>query len=209
MHTGRPSTSGTQGRRLVSVIVPTRNRPETLGEALQSIAAQTYSPIEVVVVNDGGRDVQDVISRYSSKCSLNYIPLENNKGRSAARNIAIRAARGHYVAYLDDDDLFFPDHLETLVYCLESGGGKVAYTDAFRARQQRPGGVLRDLVALSTQASIKIALLYCLNVLLPRRVVGWLPEVTKRLAARRQQEFLTLNECSLDLFSRADGNTSW
>jgi len=53
--------------RLVSVIVPTRNRPETLGEARQSIAAQTYSPIEVVVVNDGGRDVQDAISRYSSK----------------------------------------------------------------------------------------------------------------------------------------------
>jgi glycosyltransferase involved in cell wall biosynthesis len=128
------------------------------------------------------------------------IPLENNKGRSAARNIAIRAARGHYVAYLDADDLFSPDHLETLVYCLESGAGKVAYTDAFRARQQGPGGVLRDLVALSTQASIKITLLYCLNVLLPRRVVGWLPEVTKRLAARRQQQFLTLNECSLDFF---------
>ena len=70
-------------------------------------------------------------------------------------------------------------------------------------------GVLRDLVALTTLASIKIALLYCLNVLLPRRVVGWLPEVTKRLAARRQQEFLTLNECFLDLFSRAAGNTSW
>src|SRR5215470_11382218 len=76
-------------RPLVSVIVPTHNRPETLAEALQSIVTQTYSSIEIIVINDGGRDVKDVVRQYASQRDIRYIHLLEKKGRSAARNVGI------------------------------------------------------------------------------------------------------------------------
>jgi glycosyltransferase involved in cell wall biosynthesis len=190
---------------LVSVIVPTYNRPETLAEALQSIVTQTYSSIEVIVVNDGGRDVRNVILRYASQRDIRYIHLLDNKGRSAARNIGIAAAQGQYLAYLDDDDLFYPEHLTTLVNYLEVSGRQVAYTDAFKAYQQKREGVLCNLRTIRSRSSVKLALLYGLTLFLPRRAFVWLNEAMMRWWPRGQQSILSLNESALDMFSRAEG----
>jgi len=120
---------------MVSVIVPTYNRPYMLVTTIRSILNQTFQDFEVIIVNDAGQDVRSVIQSFNSP-RLVYLSHATNKGLAAARNTGIRAARGKYIAYLDDDDIYYPQHLEVLVSFLEKNDCKVAYTDAYRATQQ-------------------------------------------------------------------------
>ncbi len=115
---------------LVSVIIPTHNRPDMLKTAVESVLSQTWPKIEIIVANDGGEDVADMLNALNTRGNIIYIRHEENRGISAARNTALRAAKGIYIAYLDDDDVYYPDHLETLVSVLEQGKYKVAYTDS-------------------------------------------------------------------------------
>ena len=125
---------------LVSVIVPTYNRPDTLVETLRSIQRQTYQNYEIIVVNDAGMDVENVVPLLTRNGNITYIKHSKNKGLAAARNTGIKAAKGKYIAYLDDDDIFYEDHVETLVNFLENSDYKVAYTDAYRAHQEKENG---------------------------------------------------------------------
>lgn len=133
------STSNTE-LPLVSVIVPTYNRPDTLVETLRSIQSQTYQNYEIIVVNDAGMDVENVVSLLNRNGNITYIKHSKNKGLAAARNTGIKTAKGKYIAYLDDDDIFYQDHLETLVKFLETSDHKIAYTDAYRAHQEPENG---------------------------------------------------------------------
>jgi len=125
----------------VSVIVPTFNRPALLAGALESIAGQTLQNFEIVVINDGGCDVADVIRASRVASRINYISLGQNFERSFVRNCGLKIAQGTYIAYLDDDDIFYPDHLQTLFDALTKGSHRAAYTDAFRAVQTLENGV--------------------------------------------------------------------
>jgi glycosyltransferase involved in cell wall biosynthesis len=131
--------SPANGSPRVSVIVPTYNRPEWLGETLRSILAQTYRDFEIIVVNDAGPDISHIIQPLNTDGRIRLITHEKNKGLAGARNTGIRAARGKYIAYLDDDDIFHPHHLVTLVGHLEATGNTVAYSDAHRAVQRKDG----------------------------------------------------------------------
>ena len=128
------------GHPLVSVIVPTVNRQEFLVRAIKSILNQTYREFEIIVVNDGGEDVGEMLSTIDVGGRIVYLRLPKNHERSYARNMGIRIARGKYIAYLDDDDQFLPEHLETLVTFLEGSDFEVAYTDAFRVVQEQQHG---------------------------------------------------------------------
>jgi FkbM family methyltransferase len=123
---------------LVSVIVPTYNRPDMLAEALKSILKQTFQDFEIVVVNDAGMSVEDVVSKLNTEKKIAYVSHAGNRGLAAARNTGIRVARGKYIALLDDDDLFYPNHLETaMVHVSEET--PVIYTDATRVTYERDG----------------------------------------------------------------------
>lgn len=123
------------GAPKVSVIIPTCRRPFRLIEALRSVAQQSLQDFEVLVVSDGGCDVRFVTEQFSDSLCIRLFEHAENKGPSAARNTGLRFARGKYVVYLDDDDIFYENHLETLVDCLESTGETIAYTDANCARE--------------------------------------------------------------------------
>ncbi len=116
---------------LVSIIVRTKDRPKLLKKALQSIANQTYRPLEVVLVNDGGCDleVNELISILGD-VSLNYIRLEENTGRSHAGNVGLENIKGDYVGFLDDDDELHPEHLSILTDAIMKYNFKVVYSDA-------------------------------------------------------------------------------
>ena len=122
---------------LVSIIVRTKDRPELLKKALKSIEAQTYRPIDVILVNDGGceLDIQGLESILRDVW-LNYIRLERNTGRAHAGNTGLKNARGKYVGFLDDDDEFYPEHVSILVSLLEQAEYKVAYTDSLMAYKE-------------------------------------------------------------------------
>jgi glycosyltransferase involved in cell wall biosynthesis/radical SAM superfamily enzyme YgiQ (UPF0313 family)/spore maturation protein CgeB len=135
----RPADSA-GGSPLVSVIVPTHNRPDMLADAISSIIAQSMKSFEIVVVNDAGSDVRPVLEQFGDRADIRYLAHETNRGLAAARNTGIRAARGKYIAYLDDDDVFYPEHLQTLVNFLENSEYSVAYSDAYRAVQEKRNG---------------------------------------------------------------------
>lgn len=121
----------------ISVILPTHNRPIQLKEALQSLLSQSYQNIEVVVINDGSEDVSEVI-RYSgleeSGRNVLYLNGHSNTGPSAARNRGLQAATGGVIAYLDDDDVFHPDHISIHMEQYASPDVHVVYSDAMRCR---------------------------------------------------------------------------
>ncbi len=111
----------------ISIIVRTKDRPELLSEAVSSLAESSYRRAEVVLVNDGGAS-PDVPADFP--LALKKVDLDSNQGRSAAANAGLRAATGDCVAFLDDDDVVFPEHLETLAGLISAEGVRVAYTDA-------------------------------------------------------------------------------
>lgn len=116
---GAPRELDVQATLPISVIVRTKDRPELLREAIDSIRATNY-PCEIVVVNDGG-----------AKPELDGVTLvhhEQSRGRSEAANAGVRAAKNAYIAFLDDDDLYYPEHLTTL-----AAAKTPAYTDAVSA----------------------------------------------------------------------------
>ncbi len=114
----------------VSVIIPTKDRPHLLAQALQSLQYQTYRCFEVVIANDGGCDVGDVVDYFGSHFPITYIRRSTSGGAAAARNMALSAARGNIIAYLDDDDYYFTHHLETIATALENTAFDFVYSDA-------------------------------------------------------------------------------
>lgn len=101
---------------LVSVVIPTFERVTSLRRALESVATQNISDIEVIVVDDGSRDECSAIRQTSENMSdlnVRVVRHESNRGGAAARNTGVAHARGQYVAFLDSDDEWLPNKLET------------------------------------------------------------------------------------------------
>lgn len=104
----------------VSVVIPTYNHAQYICETLESVFAQTYTDFEVIVVNDGSPDeTADVLQPYIDAGQIRYVE-QRNQGQSAARNHGLSLARGEFVAFLDDDDLWPTDKLEWQVLGLRS-----------------------------------------------------------------------------------------
>lgn len=109
---------------LVSVIIPTYNRVRLLPAALESVLGQTYSPIEVIVVDDGSSDeTPELLRSYGDRIR---VLRQANAGPSTARNRGIALARGEIIAFLDSDDQWLPTKIERQVASLESAGAKVS-----------------------------------------------------------------------------------
>jgi teichuronic acid biosynthesis glycosyltransferase TuaG len=94
----------------ISVVIPYHNREQYIDEAFQSVLAQTLKPLEIIIVNDCSRDSsRRYLDRYAGVCTIIDLPV--NSGTAAARNAGIRRARGQFIAFLDDDDIWLPDKL--------------------------------------------------------------------------------------------------
>lgn len=111
------------GRELVSVIIPTYNRAQTIERSVQSALNQTYPEIEVIVVDDGSTDgTSEVLAGLQGPVRSVRQP---NAGPSAARNRGVAEARGSIIAFLDSDDVWLPDKLALQMQVLESGGAEM------------------------------------------------------------------------------------
>ena len=113
------SGSGAPRQPRISVIIPSYNTADLIAACLDSVLAQTYADFEVIVVNDGSPDtaeLEKVLEPYMSR--IVYIKQENKRA-AGARNNAIRQARGEFVAFLDSDDTWLPNHLALQMKLLE------------------------------------------------------------------------------------------
>jgi GT2 family glycosyltransferase len=126
-HFSTAEESSTADRPLVSILVRTTQRPAWLREALQSIRHQTYSNIEVVVIEDGEAVSREMIAREFADMQITYRATENRVGRSNAGNLALALARGEWLNFLDDDDVFFADHVEVVLRAARAAKCKGAY----------------------------------------------------------------------------------
>ncbi len=105
---------GDAGALRISVVIPLYNGARFITEALDSVFAQTLPPFEIIVVNDGSTDAgADLVRRVAAGRPLRLLE-QANAGQSAARNLGIRHASGTHIALLDQDDIWYPDHLEAL-----------------------------------------------------------------------------------------------
>ncbi|MDR3458991.1 MAG: glycosyltransferase family 2 protein [Verrucomicrobiae bacterium] len=111
---------------LISVIVPTYNREHCVRASLDSVLAQTFKDYELIVVDDGSQDgTVEILKSYGDKIRL---ICQKNAGAGAARNTAIRAAQGKYIAFLDSDDQWRPEKLEVQMKYIAQYGAKVCYS---------------------------------------------------------------------------------
>lgn len=112
---------------LVSLVIRSANRPE-LVQALASVAIQTYTNIEIILVDVAGREEFDAPSHWSGSLPLRIASTGQPLNRGAAANLGMDRAHGDYIAFLDDDDWLLPDHVELLVAALrEQPANQVAY----------------------------------------------------------------------------------
>ena len=126
----------TSGVGDISVVIPTFNRSPVLDRALDSVIAQTHSPAEVIVVDDGSTD--GTAERVESGFPGVRVLQQENLGVSAARNRGIGASRGDWVAFLDSDDEWRPDKLERQVDALgDLPELRICHTDEIWIRRGR------------------------------------------------------------------------
>lgn len=103
---------------LVSVVIPTYSRNDMLQRAINCILSQTHQKLDIIVVDDNPSDspyrtsTEEIMKKYASEPRIRYIQNETNMGGAAARNVGIEAARGEYIAFLDDDDEYYPTKIE-------------------------------------------------------------------------------------------------
>jgi len=98
--------------RVISVVIPTHNRVELLEKAVKSVLNQTYSDLEIIIVDDASTDdTESRIKRFGSD-KITYFRVDESKGGNHARNIGIEKSTGEYIAFLDDDDEWMPTKLQ-------------------------------------------------------------------------------------------------
>ena len=118
----------------VAVVVVTRNRPELLADALRSVSGQRPAPLEVRIANDGEASVEAAVDA-AGLLEVTLLPVAvGNPG--AARNRAAAGARAEVLAFLDDDDLWLPGHLEGLAAAFADPACEVAYRDSAVVRER-------------------------------------------------------------------------
>ena len=141
---GRPRGAGVE-RRAVSVIIPTNRGGPYLAEAVASLRAQTAAPDEVILVDDGSPSPG--LAAIARELGVDYVRKDAG-GISSARNAGVARARGTWVAFLDDDDLWHPDRLRAQLSALDGDPDAIAsftggeYIDA--AGRPHRGNVERE-----------------------------------------------------------------
>ena len=144
--------------KLVSIVIPCYNAERWIEEAIESCLNQTYSAIEVIVIDDGSTDCSlEIIKSYEHRIIWETGP---NRGGNHARNRGFELSKGDYIQYLDADDYILPEKIDSQVRFLEATGMDVAYGD-WRHQQHLPNEkiILEDVEVSGAQADILTALL--------------------------------------------------
>jgi len=136
----------------VSVIMPTFNRDKVIGETLSSLVKQEMKDFEVIIVNDGGsHNVEDIVRSFNdARFKYHWIP---HVGRGGALNFGLGQAAGQYIAYTDDDDVFYPSHLAALYGAIKQSKARFAYTKNKTVKGYRRDCEFYGLKQLGTQTA--------------------------------------------------------
>lgn len=165
---------------LVSVVITTYKRSEMLTRAINSALNQSHQNIEIVVIDDNDPNTkyrmvtEELMEQYSSNSKVRYVKHEYNKNGAAARNTGIKEAKGKYIAFLDDDDIFLPHNVETHLKAVENSDAEASYS-GFRKNNETFNPVLSGNILfeiLSGEVLIRTSTLF-MNREIADKVGGW------------------------------------
>jgi glycosyltransferase involved in cell wall biosynthesis len=190
---------------LISIVIPTRNRPQLVLRAVESARRQTYRPIQIVVVVDGPDGDSVTALRGVQDEHLKIVALEENVGGSEARNTGVREASGTWIALLDDDDEWLPEKLEKQMALVNGLANKHAFISCkfsersgeevrtYPVRLPEPGERIDNYMCRPRGIRSGGELLQTSTLLVPRTL---LMEVPFTRGLKRGQEFIWLVEAN-------------
>lgn len=128
---------------MVSVIIPTYNRKDTLKRSIDSVLNQTYGNIEVIIVDDCSTDgsFEYIADVYEEVQNITYIMNDKNIGPGAARNVGVMHAKGEYVAFHDSDDVWMPDKLEKQMKLMKQTDDNVGFVYSSFCGEAQDGSI--------------------------------------------------------------------
>ena len=112
----------------VSIIIPYFNRASLVQESIESVLKQTHQNFEIILINDNSTEDMSILNKYQKNDKIIFINNKHKKGVSGARNTGLEYANGDYVAFLDSDDIFFPEKLEKQLKFMLLNGAKFCAT---------------------------------------------------------------------------------
>ena len=123
------------GKRTVSLVMPVYNAEEYVSRSIDTVLAQTFLDVEILLVDDGSTDrTPDIVDWYAKKYSNVIVIHQENGGVPAARNIGIKHATGEYIAFMDNDDMIRPDMLEKLYLSIRKNNCEIAITSIYQIK---------------------------------------------------------------------------
>lgn len=165
-----------QNYGLVSIITPTWACAEFIGETINSIQAQSYQNWELLIQDDCSADGTDkVIASYAKQdLRIKYECNPQNSGAAITRNNALRRAKGKWIAFLDSDDLWFPEKLEKQLNFMADNGYKFTYTSYLELdnNSNETGVVIHGPKYVSKFGMFAFCWIGCLTVMYDREAVG-------------------------------------
>ena len=159
---------------LVSIITPSFNSSRFVEECIDSVLSQTYDYWELLIVDDCSSDNScDLIEKYNDS-RIVLIELEKNVGASEARNIALRKAKGKYIAFLDSDDMWMPTKLENQIYFMQQKD--IAFSFSSYQPMSEDGNKLFSVIKapniITYSSYLKNTIIGCLTVVINRDKTG-------------------------------------
>ena len=163
-------------QNLVSIITPSYNSERFISDTINSVIGQTYDNWELIIVDDASYDqTPKIIKRFLSKESrIKAIFLKENIGPSEARNQAIRIAKGRFIAFLDSDDLWLPNKLDTQINYMITNSVGFSFTSYIQISEDGLNH-LKEIHAptrINYNFYLKNTIIGCLTVVLDRSIVG-------------------------------------
>lgn len=170
---------------LVSVVMPAYNASKTILGSIESVLSQSFKSLELIVVDDcSNEDLERLLKpTLSSDSRLRFVRLERNYGAAFARNIAIELAVGRYIAFLDSDDLWFPNKIETQISFMCENDVAFSYSAYEKIDENgKTFGVMGVSERISYTDLLKTCSIGCLTAIYDTNKVGkiYMPINTKR-----------------------------
>ena len=184
--------------KLVSVIMPVYNDSIFLTDSINSVLSQSYSNLEIIIVDDNSSDNSIAIIESFNDKRIRLIKNDQNRGSAYCRNIALKAAKGDYIAFLDADDMWHKEKLEKQLNFMVENGYEFSYTNFIRMDEDGKLGncYITGPSKVTHKAFIKSDYVGCLTVMYKRSIYLDL-EIDNRIRKRNDYAlWLLLSEKS-------------
>ena len=160
---------------LISIITPMYNASKYVAQTLESVLKQTYQNWEMIIVNDGSKDNSaDIVSKYTEKDSRIHLINQLNGGSAAARNNALRHARGRYISFLDSDDLWESDFLEKQIRFIKEKNATIVFA-SYKRIDENNNEFLRPFIVpdkVNYKSLLKTCSISCLTAMYDKEKTG-------------------------------------